>query len=139
MACDFVVASVTATFSMSFVRRGLIPDGGGMYFLPRRIGLARAKELIFSGRAVDANEALQLGMVDRLAAPETLVSAAVAWAAKLSQGSPAALALAKSILDRTFETPEEQLFALGREAQAICYTTSEHRRAVDAFRNDKVR
>jgi enoyl-CoA hydratase/carnithine racemase len=139
MACDFVVASETATFSMSFVRRGLIPDGGGMYFLPRRIGLARAKELIFSGRTVNANEALQLGMVDRLAAPETLVSAAVAWAAELSQGSPTALALAKSILDRTFETPEEQLFALGREAQAICYTTSEHRRAVDAFLNNKDR
>src|SRR5215475_9649302 len=107
MACDFVVASETATFGMSFVRRGLIPDGGGMYFLPRRIGLARAKELIFSGRTVNANEALQLGMVDRLAAPETLVSAAVAWAAELSQGPlqhwrwPSRFSIARSRLPRS--------------------------------------
>ena len=64
---------------------------------------------------------------------------AIAWARELSQGSPTALALAKSILDRTFETPEEQVFALGREAQAICYTTSEHQDAVQAFLNKTAR
>ncbi|NBP73661.1 MAG: enoyl-CoA hydratase/isomerase family protein, partial [Alphaproteobacteria bacterium] len=50
LCCDFVIGARDATFVMSYVLRGLIPDGGGMYFLPRRVGLARAKELIFSGR-----------------------------------------------------------------------------------------
>ena len=139
LSCDFVLASEAATFSMSFIRRGLIPDGGGMYFLPRRVGLARAKELIFSGRTVEATEALALGMADRISPADKLLSDAIAWAKELSQGSPTALALAKSILDRTFETPEEQVFALGREAQAICYTTSEHQDAVQAFLNKTAR
>jgi enoyl-CoA hydratase/carnithine racemase len=58
---------------------------------------------------------------------------AAAWARELSQGSLASLALSKAILDRTFETPEEQVFALGREAQAVCYTTAEHQESVTAF------
>lgn len=133
LACDFIMASEAASFSMSFIRRGLISDGGGMYFLPRRIGLPRAKELIFSGRTVEAQEALALGLADRITPANTLVQDACAWAYDLSRGSAAALALSKAILDRTFETPEEQLFALGREAQAICYTTADHQDAVAAF------
>ncbi len=133
LACDFIVASEAASFSMSFIRRGLVSDGGGMYFLPRRIGLPRAKELIFSGRTVEAKEALVLGLADRVSPAASLVQDASQWARELSRGGAAALALSKAILDRTFETPEEQLFALGREAQAICYTTAEHQEAVAAF------
>ena len=54
LACDFIIAAPEAQFAASFVKRGLIPDGGGMYFLPRRIGLQLTKELIYSGRTVDA-------------------------------------------------------------------------------------
>jgi enoyl-CoA hydratase/carnithine racemase len=135
LACDFIVASEQAAFTMSFVKRGLVSDGGGMYFLPRRVGLPRAKELIFSGRNVDAQEALAIGLADRVASAETLVADAVAWARELSRGSGASIALSKAILDRTFETAEEQVFALGREAQAVCYTTAEHQDAVTAFLN----
>jgi enoyl-CoA hydratase/carnithine racemase len=131
LACDFIVAAEDAAFTMSFVKRGLVSDGGGMYFLPRRIGLPRAKELIFTGRSVDAKEALAIGLADRLSA--NLVADAVTWARELGGGSPASIALAKAILDRTFESTEEQVFALGREAQAICYTTEEHRASVEAF------
>jgi enoyl-CoA hydratase/carnithine racemase len=133
LACDFIVASEQAAFTMSFVKRGLVSDGGGMYFLPRRIGLPRAKELIFTGRTVDAKEALAIGLADRLAAAETLVADAAAWARTLSQGSRASIAFSKAILDRTFESAEEQVFALGREAQAVCYTTAEHQDLVNAF------
>lgn len=133
LACDFIVATEQAAFTMSFVKRGLVSDGGGMYFLPRRIGLSRAKELIFTGRTVDAKEALAIGLADRLAAVETLVADAAAWARELSQGSRASIAFSKAILDRTFESAEEQVFALGREAQAVCYTTAEHRESVNAF------
>jgi len=139
LACDFIVASDAAMFTMSFVKRGLVSDGGGMYFLPRRVGLPKAKELIFTGRNVDAKEALAIGLADRVTAADTLVSDAAAWARELSQGSHVSIAFSKAILDRTFESSEEQVFALGREAQAVCYTSQQHRDAVEAFLNKSAR
>ena len=133
MCCDFVVASSAASFAWNYVLRGLIPDGGGMYFLPRRVGLVRAKELIFSGRTVQADEAIRLGIADRLTAPESLLDDARAWAAELAQGGAEAVALAKSILDRSFELAPEEVFAQGSQAQAILYTTARHREAIAAF------
>jgi enoyl-CoA hydratase/carnithine racemase len=139
LACDFIVASEAALFTMSFVKRGLVSDGGGMYFLPRRVGLPKAKELIFTGRNVEAKEALAIGLADRVAPAATLVADAAAWGRELGQGSQVSIAFSKAILDRTFETAEEQVFALGREAQAVCYTSQEHRDAVEAFLNKTAR
>jgi enoyl-CoA hydratase/carnithine racemase len=133
LACDFIMAAESAHFTMSFVARGLIPDGGGMYFLPRRIGLARAKELVFSGRRVGAEEALAMNMVERVVPDAALADSATAWAKELSAGSPPALALAKSVLDRSLEMSFEDVLAEGAKAQAICYTTGEHRASVAAF------
>ncbi|WP_193087493.1 enoyl-CoA hydratase/isomerase family protein [Advenella sp. FME57] len=133
MSCDFIVASEAATFSWSYINRGLIPDGGGMYFLPRRIGLPKAKELIFSGRTVAAQEALALGIADRVVPPDALLSNAQQWAIELSAGSGTALALGKTILNQTFELTAAQAFAQGSQAQGICYTSTEHREAVMAF------
>jgi enoyl-CoA hydratase/carnithine racemase len=135
LACDFIIASDAASFTWSYIHRGLIPDGGGMYFLPRRVGLPKAKELIFSGRKVDADEALQLGIADRVSSAETLVADAQEWAAELSKGSATALALGKSILNQSFEFSADQVFAQGSQAQGICYTSTEHRDAVMAFLN----
>ena len=139
LCCDFIIASEAAVFAMSFIERGLVPDGGGLYLLPRRVGIVRAKELIFTGRRVKAEEALAIGLVDRLTSADDLMREAQAWALELSRGSPVALALAKSILDRTFELGEEEVLALAREAQAICYTSKEHRESVAAFLNKKTR
>jgi len=133
LACDFIIASEWASFTWSYIHRGIVPDGGGMYFLPRRVGLARAKELIFSGRKVEIDEALALGIVDRRVAAAELVAAAQAWAAELSKGSGTALALTKTILNQTFELPAQQVFAQGSQAQGICYTSTEHRESVLAF------
>lgn len=133
LACDFIVASREAMLAMTYVHRGLIPDGGGMYFLPRRVGLVKAKELIFSGRRVEPEEALTIGMIDRISAPDTLVADAVAWARELSHGPSPALALAKTILNATYEQSAEDVFQKGSQAQAICYTTSEHRASVEEF------
>jgi enoyl-CoA hydratase/carnithine racemase len=139
LACDFILASEQAVFTMSFVKRGLVSDGGGMYFLPRRVGLPRAKEMIFSGRVVDAKEALTIGLADRVSSADHLVADAAAWARELSQASRVSIAFSKTILDRTFESSDEQIFALGREAQAVCYTTDEHRDAVTAFLDKSAR
>lgn len=133
LCCDFVVASEAASFAMSYVLRGLIPDGGGCYFLPRRVGLARAKELIFSGRRVAADEALAIGLADRVVAPDALLSNASDWAHELGRAAPAALALAKTMLNKTFEMSVDQAFDEGSQAQAICYTTAEHRASVETF------
>ena len=136
LSCDFIIASQEASFAWSYIKRGLIPDGGGMFFLPRRVGIARAKELVFSGRKVDANEALELGIADRLSDARSLLGDAHAWAAELSQGSPTALALGKSILNQSYELSAHQVFAQGSQAQAVCYTSREHRDSVHAFLNN---
>jgi enoyl-CoA hydratase/carnithine racemase len=133
LACDFIIASQWASFSWSYIHRGIIPDGGGMYFLPRRVGLPKAKELIFSGRKVDADEALSLGIVDRKTSADTLLADAQAWARELCQGSATALALAKTIMNQSFESSANQIFLQGSQAQGICYTSTEHRGSVMAF------
>ena len=133
LACDFIIASEWASFTWSYIHRGIVPDGGGMYFLPRRVGLPRAKELIFTGRKVEIDEALALGIADRKTTADRLLADAQAWAAELSKGSATALALTKTILDQTFELPAQQVFAQGSQAQGICYTSAEHRESVMAF------
>ena len=133
LACDFIIASEWASFTWSYINRGLVPDGGGMYFLPRRVGLPKAKELIFTGRQVKADDALALGIVDRKTRAETLLDDAQAWAADLSRASSTALALTKTILNQSFELSSHDVFAQGSQAQGICYTSSEHRACVEAF------
>ena len=133
LACDFIIASEWSSFTWSYVLRGIVPDGGGMYFLPRRVGLSMAKQLIFTGRKVGVDEALQLGIVDRKTSAETLLNDAQAWAAELSSASSTALALTKTILNQSFEFSTHDVFAQGSQAQGMCYTSSEHRASVEAF------
>jgi enoyl-CoA hydratase/carnithine racemase len=133
LACDFIMASPDASFTWSYILRGLIPDGGGMYFLPRRIGLTKAKELIFSGRRILAAEAISLGIADRLSSETTLIEEATHWARELGAGSSTALALGKGILNQSSELSAQQVFAMGSQAQSICYTSEQHQAAVVAF------
>jgi enoyl-CoA hydratase/carnithine racemase len=139
LACDFIIASERASFAWSYIHRGIIPDGGGMYFLPRRVGLSKAKQLIFSGRKVDVDEALAIGIVDRKTSADSLLADAQAWALELSQASPTALALTKTILNQSFEMTSHDVFAQGSQAQGICYTSTEHRASVEAFLAKAVR
>jgi enoyl-CoA hydratase/carnithine racemase len=137
LACDFIVAAPEAQFAASFVKRGLVPDGGSLYTLPRRIGLQLTKELIYSGRTVGAQEAMRIHLADRLAEPGRLLQEAHAYAAEFTGNSRSAIALMKSIVSRTFETPLELVSAQGRSAQAISYTTDEHRASVEQFLKPK--
>ena len=133
LACDFIIGSEFASFTWSYIHRGIVPDGGGMYFLPRRVGLVKAKELIFTGRKVDMDEALALGIADRKTSSASLLNDAQAWAREMSKGSGTALALTKTILNQSFESTTHQVFAQGSQAQGICYTSTEHRESVMAF------
>jgi enoyl-CoA hydratase/carnithine racemase len=137
LACDFIVAAPEAQFAASFVKRGLVPDGGGLYTLPRRIGLQLTKELIYSGRTVGAEEALRIHLADRLATSGELLAETRAFAAQFTENSRSAIALMKSIVARTFETPFELISSQGRAAQAISYTTDDHRAAVEQFLKPK--
>jgi enoyl-CoA hydratase/carnithine racemase len=133
LACDFIVAAPQATFAASFINRALVPDGGGMYYLPRRVGLQRTKDLIFSGRFVDADEAIAIGLADVLAADGNLLEDTRAYAERFTGQPRGAIMLMKSIVNRSFELSLESISALGSEAQAISYTSEEHRASVEAF------
>ena len=132
-ACDFVIAGSSASFAMAYLKRGLIPDGGGLYFLPRRVGIACAKELIFSARTVESDEAKAIGLADRIVDDRRLLTDAVEWAQSLCLGPASAVALSKSIMNRSVDLSLETVFALGSEAQSICYASDEHHDAVTAF------
>jgi enoyl-CoA hydratase/carnithine racemase len=135
LACDFIVADPAAWFAASFVLRGLVPDGGSMYYLPRRVGLAPAKDIVFSGRRVTAAEGSGMGLVDDLSEPGDVVATARKRAERYTGGSRSAQMLTKSIIDRSLESTLDEIAGLGGQAQSICYTTDEHHKAVEAFTN----
>jgi 2-(1,2-epoxy-1,2-dihydrophenyl)acetyl-CoA isomerase len=97
LACDLIVASETARFSQIFRRIGLAPDGGAIWFLTRRIGMAKAKELVFTARFVEAPEALSLGLVNEVVPDDQLMARADALAADLASGPTFAFGLAKKL------------------------------------------
>ena len=100
LACDFRVTSTTARIGLPEILLGIIPGGGGTQRLARLVGPARAKDLIFSGRQVPADEALAMGLVDRVAEPEAVLDSALAWAGELASGAVLAQGLAKVAIDR---------------------------------------
>lgn len=99
LACDLRIASERAKLGQPEILLGIIPGAGGTQRLPRLVGPARAKELVWSGRQVGAEEALAIGLVDRVVAPEELDTAARAWAAELASGAVVAMGLAKRAID----------------------------------------
>src|SRR4051812_17215731 len=117
LACDFRIASTRARFAQPEILLGIIPGGGGTQRLPRLIGPARAKDMIFSGRQVGAEEALRIGLVDEVVEPDALHDRALARAAELASGAVLAQGLAKRAIDRGLDITlgggldlEQQLF-----------------------------
>jgi 2-(1,2-epoxy-1,2-dihydrophenyl)acetyl-CoA isomerase len=133
LACDIRLASTTARFSQAFVRRGLHPDWGGTYFLPRVVGTARAAQMIFTGEVIDAGEALRLGIVSALHAPEALLPATYALAAKIAAGPPIAIRLARRALYRNAESDLPSALEFETFAQNICFETDDAREGIRAF------
>ena len=117
LACDFRIASTRARFAQPEILLGIIPGGGGTQRLPRLIGPSRAKEMIFSGRQVGAEEALRIGLVDEVVEPDALHDRAIERAAELAKGAVLAQGLAKRAIDRGLDITlgggldlEQQLF-----------------------------
>lgn len=133
LTCDFVWLSETATVASSFIKRGLIPDGGGMYHLPQRVGLSAAKDLVFSGRSVDAAEALALGIADRVLRPQDLIDQAVQYLTALAVNPATAQAMAKQVLNGALGSSLAAVNTLAGQAQAYCYNSPDHTASVRAF------
>lgn len=133
LACDLVVASSRARFSQIFARIGLVPDGGGTFFLPRRVGLARAKELAFTGDMVDAHTAERIGLVNHVVPVEELVSRTMALARRIADGPPRALATAKALLNRALALDLDTALGAEAVAQGLMLASDDHQEGLAAF------
>ncbi|MFE7352579.1 enoyl-CoA hydratase/isomerase family protein [Streptomyces sp. NPDC057543] len=132
-ACDLVLAAESAKFIEVFVRRGLVPDGGGAYLLPRLIGPQRAKELMFFGDSLSAREAERLGLVNRVVPDEKLTETAGAWAQRLAEGPTRSIALTKQLVNASLESDRATAFAAEATAQEINMTTHDANEGVSSF------
>jgi 2-(1,2-epoxy-1,2-dihydrophenyl)acetyl-CoA isomerase len=133
LAADFILCTQRATFCAVFQRIGVLPDLGGLFLLPRIVGLQRAKELIFSARVIDAQEALSLGIVFDIRPAETLMEDALALAAQFHSASTESLGMAKSILNQSFHLDQHALAELEASHQAIAFDSDYHADAVKRF------
>src|SRR5215471_12445549 len=133
LGCDLRIASTEAKFAQAFVRRGLHPDWGGTYFLPRVVGMAKACEMIFTGDLIDATEALRLGIVSRVVQPQELLPATYELAAKIAQGPPIAIRLARRALYHNQEADLRSALEFETFAQNICQDTDDAREGIRAF------
>jgi 2-(1,2-epoxy-1,2-dihydrophenyl)acetyl-CoA isomerase len=133
IACDLVVASSSAVFGQVFGKVGLIPDLGGLYYLPRVVGMHRAKELILTQRMVKAEEALQMGIVNRVVVPEELEARVLSLANEIADGPAVAYGLGKMILSKSWESNLDDILQYEALAQSICMQTEDNREGINAF------
>lgn len=134
LAADLVVAAERSKLIEVFVRRGIAPDGGGAWLLPRVVGLHKAKELMFFGRDLPAQEALELGIVNRLVPDDELEDATREWAAELATGPTRAIGYTKALLNRSLESDRATSFADEAMVQELVMTTHDANEGVAAFR-----
>lgn len=133
LACDLIFASETASFIQAFVRVGLVPDSGGLFFLPRLVGLARAMELCLRGEPVSVRDAERVGLVNRVVPQEDLLKTAREWAQRLAQGPGKAIGLIKRGLNRSVAGDLERMLEVEAQLQEIAGRTQDHREGVLAF------
>jgi enoyl-CoA hydratase/carnithine racemase len=131
--CDIRIASEKARFGETFAALGLIPGDGGTFFLPRVIGFSKTCELVFTCRTIDAAEALRIGLVSEVTAPETLINRCVELAREIARQPARTLRMAKRLLTLSRGKTLEEVLELSAAFQAVCHHTPEHALALDAF------
>ncbi len=137
LASDIRIASETASMGLTETRLAIIPGGGGTQRLPRIIGVAKAKELIFTGRRVDAKEALEIGLVNQVAAPENLMDACLDMAAMIAETGPIAVEMAKYAIDKGIETDLATGLAIESNAYRVTIPTQDRVEGLTAFREKR--
>ncbi len=133
LACDLRYASETAKFRLAFSGIGLAPDSGASFFLPRMIGLGRALELAYTNDVLDANSALNLGLVNRVFPPERLLPATWELARRLAQAATRSLGLTKRAMNRALAVDLDEALDYEAYLQEIAGRTLDHREGVRAF------
>ncbi len=133
LACDFRIASEKAKLVLAFVKVGLVPDSGGLWFLSRMVGTSRAWELAATGEPLSAEEASTCGIVHRLVSPEEFDAAWRAWAEELAAGPTLAYALTKKLLNASTIMALDEQLDLEVDAQTEAGSTADHLEGVQAF------
>jgi 2-(1,2-epoxy-1,2-dihydrophenyl)acetyl-CoA isomerase len=137
LACDLIVAAQSARFSQIFKNIGLVPDGGAVYFLQQHLGIARAKELVYTARMLPAAEAHAWGLVTSVVADDELEATALARAEELAASATFALALAKKMFQSMYVPTLEALLETESLSQGLARMTEDHREGVMAFREKR--
>ena len=136
-ACDLRIAAEEARFVLAFGRIGLVPDSGATWFLPRLVGRAKAAELALIGDAVDAAEALRLGLVSRVVPGDQLLVEARAMADRIAEGAPLALSLTKGALERSLTIELDEALEGEAKLQGIAGASADHAEGLAAFREKR--
>lgn len=137
LACDILYCAKSARFAQSFAKVGLIPDCGGMYLLPRIIGLHKAKELMFTADIIDSATADNLGLINKVVADEALSAETYAFAEKLKNSAPLAIHLIKQTLNNTDTLTLQNLLDQEAALQTICMQTTDHKEGLLAFKEKR--
>lgn len=135
LACDLVIASEEARFGEVFVKLGIGPDWGGAYILPRLIGLARAKELIFTGKIISAKEAFEIGLINQVVSNENLETEVMKLAEQLSNMATKAIGMSKIFLHKAWNMNIYDALDYEARMQSKLMETMDHKNAVIAFLN----
>jgi 2-(1,2-epoxy-1,2-dihydrophenyl)acetyl-CoA isomerase len=133
LACDMRIASDKARFIEVFVRVGLVPDSGSSFFLPRLVGLSKALEMAFLGDEVGADEALRVGLVNRVVPADELQMASQELAQRLAKGPTRAIGLAKRAINRALSMGLEELLEYEVFTQETAGATADHKEGIVAF------
>jgi len=133
LCCDMIYAAEDAKFIEVFVKRGMCPDGGGTYFLPRLVGLARAKEIFLSGDPVLAEEALKIGMVNRVVPNDRLMDEALEYAKRMAKAPTRSVGMIKRLLNRSFDSDLQTQLEFEAAYQGLATSTSDMIEGVVSF------
>lgn len=133
LACDLIVAADNARFIEVFVRRGITPDAAGAYLLPRMIGLAKAKELVFLGDDLVAADAERIGLINKVVPAAELSGAVAEWSGRLAKAPTKAITLSKWLLNRSLDSDRETALADEAWAQELASTTRDFGEGIQAF------
>ncbi|MHA1104293.1 MAG: enoyl-CoA hydratase/isomerase family protein [Promethearchaeota archaeon] len=131
--CDIVFASENASFGEFFIRMGIIPDMNGSLLLPLLVGVHKAKELIFSGKRIYAEEALRIGLVNQIFPQEELLPKTMEFAQHLAEQAPLALSLSKQAINKGYEKIFKEMLVIEKEYNDKCYASEDHKEAAEAF------
>jgi 2-(1,2-epoxy-1,2-dihydrophenyl)acetyl-CoA isomerase len=138
LACDLRIASTAASFSQSFVKIGLHPDWGGTYFLPHLVSPNKACEMFFLGEAIAAEEALRLGIVNKVVPPNELSEATQELANRLRDAPPISIAAAKQAVYLSQSAELEEMLRYETEVQLRCFESEDGREGIRAFLEKRV-